>query len=289
MSPNKLPALACDTHVHVFRPDKYPYARDRAYTPGRVTAASLSRFLDRHGLERVVVVQPSVYGTDNRTLVDALGELGSKRARGIAMIDPAKVSDRALADLDAAGVVGVRLNLTTRDRGDLAGAVRAANRRLAGSDWHIQIYAPLPAITAATGALSRTRRTLVLDHFGGAGMGQPDLDDGMRALTRLAAGGPAYIKLSGAYRVCTNPRRRWRETAPLAAALIDAVPDRLVWGSDWPHTGGHDRKPSARLKVEPFQRIDDRIALEQLALWAGSRTMLSRILVENPARLYGFR
>ena len=97
----------------------------------------------------MVIVQPSVYGTDNRALVDALRELGPKRARGIAVVDVARVSDKALADLASSGVVGLRLNVATRERGNLAKAVRAADKRLAGSDWHLQIYAPMPAIASA--------------------------------------------------------------------------------------------------------------------------------------------
>lgn len=288
MSQASLPARACDSHVHVFRPDLYPFARERAYTPARVTAAKLASFLDRHGLGRVVLVQPSVHGTDNRALVDALGEIGRRRARGIAVVDPAKVRDEVLADLAASGVVGIRLNVTTRERGDLAEALRAANRCLAGSDWHIQVYAPLPVIVGAARSLSRMKRTVVLDHFGGARADAPDLERHMKVLVRLATDGPAYVKLSAAYRVCTDPRRRWPATAPIAAGLIEAAPYRLVWGSDWPHTGGHDRKRGARMRTEPFQKINDRVALDRLAEWAGSRDMLRRILVKTPARLYGF-
>ena len=283
----KLPAGASDAHVHVFRPDVYPYARDRAYTPGRITRADLATFLEAHGLKRVVIVQPSVYGTDNRALVDALLELGPRRARGIAVVDIERVSDEALADLDAAGVVGIRLNVATREKGDLAKALRAADKRLAGTDWHIQIYAPMAAIVEAEKPLSRLKRPVVLDHFGGARTGHPVVADGLRVLMRLLRDGPAYAKLSGAYRVSDNAVTRWDDAAPLAVALIDAAPERLVWGSDWPHTGGHGGR-GAKTKIEPCQKIDDRAALAALTRWAGDKAMLKRILVDTPRELYRF-
>lgn len=283
-----LPRGACDAHVHVFRPDLYPYAADRAYTPGRVTVGQLRRFLDEHSLSRVVIVQPSVYGFDNRAMLDGLRELGARVARGVAVVDIATVEDNELADLDRAGVAGLRLNVTTRERGDLAKALRAADKRLAGSPWHVQIYAPIAALVAAEREIARLKRAVVLDHFGGIRAGHPGAAEGLRTLMRLTRDGPAWVKLSGAYRVSLDRATMWNDAAPLAVALIEAAPDRLVWGSDWPHTGGHDRKPGSRLKGEPFQRIDDHAALAALADWAGEPAVLRRILVTNPAKLYGF-
>ena len=289
MKRQKLPAGACDAHVHVFRPDQYDYAADRAYTPGRITRAQLERFLGAHGLARVVIVQPSVYGTDNRAMLDALRELGAKRARGIAVVDLAKVSDREMADLDAAGVAGLRLNVTTRERGDLVKSLRAADKLLSGSRWHLQIYAPMPVVVSNERALARMKRPVVLDHFGGARTGTTGSAEGLRALLRLLRDGPVWAKLSGAYRVSDNPATRWHDAAPLAVSLIDAAPGRLVWGSDWPHTGGHNRKSISKTKVEPFQKIDDREALAACRDWCGDAATLRRILVTNPAKLYRFR
>ena len=280
------PAGACDTHVHVFRPDLYPYAGDRAYTPGRMTAGDLAAFLSAHGLDRVVLVQPSVCGTDNRALVDALAELGP-RARGIAVIDPAAAGDSELADLDAAGVVGIRLNVATRDVGGLRSAIEQAAARLAGTAWLIQIHAPAALIKDAAGVLQQVRQPVVIDHFGSVRCGGSGLPDGVDVLIALARDGPAYIKLSAAHRVSDGRSEAWSDVAPLAQALVAAVPDRLIWGSDWPHTG-QGRGTRAWDQLEPFQPIDDRLALEQLANWAGSAPMLQRILVETPARLYRF-
>lgn len=288
MKTAKLPAGACDAHVHVFRPDVHPYAADRTYTPGRITSAQLAKFLKGHNLKRVVIVQPSVYGHDNRAMIDALGELGRRQARGIAVVDPATVTDETLADLEAAGVAGLRLNVATQGRGDLARSLRAADRRLAGSDLHIQIYAPLPVVVANERVIAGVKRPVVLDHFGGARQGHASTAAGLRALMRLTRDGPAWVKLSGAYRVSSNAETMWNDAAALAVALIDAAPDRLVWGSDWPHTGGHGGRKGSPLKIEPFQKIDDRAALAALADWCGDSATLRRILVANPAKLYGF-
>ncbi len=288
MKKTELPAAACDAHVHVFRPDIYPYAADRAYTPGRITAGQLATFLMSHDLKRVVIVQPSVYGTDNRAMVDALGELGRRRARGVAVVDIDTVSDEELADIEGAGVAGLRLNVTTRERGDLAMALKVADRRLKGSNLHIQVYAPLAVIAANEKAIDGMKRPVVLDHFGGARAGHAGTAEGLRALMRLTRNGPAWVKLSGAYRVSLHTETMWNDAAPLAVALIDAAPDRLVWGSDWPHTGGHAGRKGSFKKIEPFQRIDDSAALDALADWCSDKATLRRILVTNPAELYGF-
>ena len=258
-----LPPGACDTHVHVFRPDIYPYAASRAYTPARITAGDLAGFLDAHGLTRVVIVQPSVYGTDNRAVLDALADLGS-RARGIAVIDLETATDAELQDLEKAGVRGIRLNVATRQEEGLAEAVTRAAAQLSGSNWAIQIYAPLAGIVAAAPVLHRLRQPLILDHFGGARTAGPDLPAGTDVLIDLAGNGPAYIKLSAAYRASDGRAPGWPDVAPLARRLVDTVPDRLVWGSDWPHTGsGREGRPPD--EVEPFQEIDDHLALARLA------------------------
>ena len=235
-----LPKGACDTHVHVFLPELYPYASDRAYTPGRITPSDLSAFLAAHGLDRVVIVQPSVYGTDNRALLDGLAELG-RRARGIAVIDIATVTDAELQALAKAGVSGIRLNVATREQGGLADAAARAAERLAGSGWAIQIYAPLADIVASRATLARLRQPVILDHFGGARIDDPELASATDTLIDLARNGPAYIKVSAPSRVSDNSASGWPDVAPLAVRLIAAAPNRVIWGSDWPHTGGQGR------------------------------------------------
>jgi predicted TIM-barrel fold metal-dependent hydrolase len=152
----------------------------------------------------------------------------------------------------------------------------------------VQIYAPLPVVVAHERAIARMKRPVVLDHFGGARTGHAGTAEGLRTLMRLTREGPAWVKLSGAYRVSLDRETMWNDAAPLAVALTDRAPKRLVWGSDWPHTGGHDRKPAAAKRVERFQAIDDRASLAALADWCGDEETLKRLLVKNPAKLYGF-
>ena len=287
MTATALPAGACDTHVHVFRPDLYPYADDRAYTPGRIATADLAAFLDGHGLERVVIVQPSVYGTDNRALLDALRELGG-RARAIAVVDCATVTDRELADLQSAGCTGVRLNLATREMAGLADVACQAAKRLAGSPFAIQIYAPLADIVTAAPAILDLDRPVILDHYGGARLNSAGLPRGTDVLVDLARNGPAYIKISAAHRVSRSGEAGWQDVAPIARHLFAEVPGRLIWGSDWPHTGGAGRSGRPRDEIEPFEAIDDHLALEKLAEWCDDPDLFRRILVATPAALFGF-
>lgn len=237
-------------------------------------------------LERVVVVQPSPYGTDNACTVDALRRLGD-RARGVAVVD-GETGDAALRELHAAGVRGVRVNLETAGVDDPAIArarLEVAAARVAPLGWHVQTYTNLAVLAALHDALLALPATLVVDHFGraraAAGVGQPGFD----ALLSLVRHGNAYVKLSAAYRV--SERADWADVAPLARALIEANPDRMLWGSDWPHPGGSGgpRRPDV---VEPFWPVDDGLALNRLRQWTSSPAQLHRILVENPRRLYGF-
>lgn len=280
---------AVDTHVHVFEPERFPYAADRTYTPGRITAEDLAAFLDGHGLDRVVLVQPSVYGHDNGALVDALQKLGV-RARGIAVVDVERVSDRELSTLDASGVRGIRLNLATRGDGGLATAIEAAERRLAGSAWAIQIFAQIGAIRDAAKQIARLERPVILDHFGGIRLGAGDTADSVAPLIELARNGPAYVKVSAAHRVSAGPPSDWSDVGPLARRLARSIPEKLIWGSDWPHTGTPAERalmpPGA---VQPFQKIDDRLALRQLADWCGDEATRRTILVETPSKLFGFQ
>lgn len=283
-----LPKGATDCHVHVFGPAaRYPYAEDRLYTPPDAPIDALIKLQAHLGLDRVVIVHPTPYGIDNQITLDAVTRLGEGRARAIAVI-PATLSDDEIAALDVLGVRGVRLNLSTTGVSDPAviwQVVSALAPKLADYGWHLQLYTTLDVIDALADRLSTLPITVVFDHFGGAkaakGAGQP----GFRALTDLLRGGQFYVKLSAGYRA--SSRGDQSDVAALAEVLIDANPDRVVWGSDWPHPGARrDLRPIS--VTEPFQPIDNGAALDRLAGWARTPDTLKRILVTNPARLYGF-
>ena len=285
-----VPAGATDCHVHVFGPgNRFPWSPTRVYTPGDASVESLLAHQEALGLSRVVIVHPSPYGTDNACSIDAIQRLGN-RARGVAVIDPAAITDAELVAFSAGGIRGVRANLQTAgvfDPDACWDTLRQLRDRISPIGWHLQTFTNLAVIEALHGKLEALGVMLVVDHFGGAkaalGVKQP----GFAALLSLAAKGQAYVKLSGAYRV--SEQHDAADVAPLAHALIEANPDRMLWGSDWPHPGGSRHEGKALDTIEPFHEIDDGAALNRLHRWTGGdATLLRRILVDNPARLYGY-
>jgi predicted TIM-barrel fold metal-dependent hydrolase len=282
------PAGACDCHTHVFGPPStYPYAADRQYTPGLASAEDLLALQRALGLDRVVVVQPSPYGSDNRCTLDALRALGD-RARGVAVIDE-RTTDAQLRDMHAAGVRGIRINLETHGIADVDHSARQlawAGARVAALGWHLQLYTNLSMVARLAPAIRALPTDVVLDHFGRAtaalGTGQPHLD----ALLALLSEGRLWLKLSAPQRISQTPDDD--ATAQLSRFLIQARPDRMVWGSDWPHPGaraGQARDPS---RIEDFNPVDDGHALNRLHRWTAGSDALGAILVDNPARLYDF-
>ena len=283
-----VPACACDCHVHVFGPAaQFPFVAGRSYTPPPASAAELLGLQTALLLSRVVIVQPSVYGTDNSCTIDGLRRLG-ERARGVAVIDN-RVSEAALDDMHRAGIRGVRVNLETAGETDLKTAQRnlaAAVARIAPRGWHVQVYTRLSVIAGLSDELARLPVPVVFDHFGGAqaagGVDQP----GFAALLALVKAGHAYVKVSASYR-SSQKAPAYAEVAPLARALIAANPDRIVWGTDWPHPRAA-RRGKELDAITPFFDIDDGLALNQLPFWARNASIRRKILVDNPARLYDF-
>jgi 2-pyrone-4,6-dicarboxylate lactonase len=286
-----VPHGACDCHVHVFDPAHFPYAPERTYTPGVATVENLNRFRQSLGLSRVVLVQPSVYGTDNQCLLNALSVLGPEVARGVAVIDPETVSDVALQDLYDAGVRAVRVNLESkgeRSSGLALSAISATAERVTPFGMAVQVYGDLRLIADIAEDIAQLRVPLILDHFGGAKAALGVDQYGFRALTELLRAGAIWVKLSGVYRA-SQAKPTFSDIRPIAEALIEANPERLVWASDWPHTGGlAERAARQPTEIEPFQRIDDAYVLDLLAEWAGDPARHHRILVGNAAKLFDF-
>ncbi|QRP43468.1 amidohydrolase [Amycolatopsis sp. FDAARGOS 1241] len=277
-----MPSGACDCHVHVFDP-RFPYAGDRAYTPGPASGEQLDELHWRLGVSRAVLVQPSPYGTDNSCLLDQLRIRGD-RARGVVVFDPADAPP--LEEWHALGVRGARVNLATFAVDDPAVAVaplRATASVIADLGWHLQVFTSLPVVEALADDLARLPVPVVLDHFAlapaSAGPGR------LSVLTDLLRSGAAYVKLSAPHRISTAADHA--DVEPLVGALVAAAADRLLWGTDWPHTGGRPRTAANRLTVEPFEPIDDARAVARLLEWTGPEAG-RRILVDNPAGLYGF-
>lgn len=283
-----VPADACDCHMHVFgTEDRYPLAPQRSYTPPEATLEDYRAMTGVIGTTRNVFVQGSAYGTDNRCLVDALARSGGA-AKGVAGIDEG-TDDETLAQLTEAGVCGARVNAASfgvRSVDEIGRAIEATAERIKPHGWHLQLFAHLDSIAALAPLLKRLDLPLVVDHMGMARAALGTEQAGFRELVDLVANG-AWVKVSGAYRV-SEAGPDYADAAPIARALIRAAPSRVVWGSDWPHTGKH---PNARLEAAPrieYRPLDDGRLLGLLADWVDDEATLHAILVDNPARLYGF-
>jgi predicted TIM-barrel fold metal-dependent hydrolase len=284
----RVPPGACDCHVHVFGiAAEFPFVDKRGYTPPPAGADDLLKLQNALSLSRVVIVQPSVYGTDNSCTLDGMRRLGAERARGVAVID-AKTTATQLKEMHDAGIRGVRVNLETGGVSDPAVSRRnlnAAIRRVAALGWHVQVYTRLSVVEAVHGDVMKSDVPVVFDHFGGAqavgGVDQP----GFAALLDLVRAGKAYVKVSGHYRSSVKAPA-FDDVAPLARALIAANPDRIVWGTDWPHP--HHAETGKETEITPSFDIDDGLALAQLPRWAPTAATRRKILVDNPARLYDF-
>ncbi len=285
-----VPAGACDTHVHVFGdPQRYPFMAGRVYTPETASVAELRAMLDALHIDRVVVVHPSVYGTDNRCTVDAVRELGS-RARGVAVID-AKTSDAELDDMARVGIRAVRINLTQAGVSDPSAAIRSfqmAAERAKARNWHVQINTSPKIIEALSPHLQASPVPVVIDHFGGAkaadGVQQPGFD----ALVNLVKSGKAYVKISAAADLVSSKAPDYQDVVPLAKALVAANPQRILWGTDWPHPDSRVLPDRKNTDLAPLVQTDDGLVLNLLPVWVPDAAVRRMILVDNPARLYGF-
>lgn len=269
----KAPARSCDCHFHIFGPaERYPFTTPRSYTPPEASVAQYRAMAQTLGIERMVIVQPSVYGTDNRCTFDALAEFGRERCRVVAVVDDS-VSEAELKRMDAAGVRGVRFNLVTKG-GPPRHMVEAVARRIAPLGWHLQVFVEGGQLPDLAPVLQALPLPVVVDHMGlimtARGVDNPE----MAALRRLLDSGSGWVKLCG-YRA-SSVGYPFADVAPLARALIAGSGERCVWGTDWPHPHWQGVMP------------DDGELLDLLTEWAPSAAVRQRILVANPAVLYGF-
>lgn len=268
-----LPAGACDTHAHVISPDveAYPLVEDRSYTPAAATEAQYLDMLDTLGFSRGVLVQPSIYGTDNSYLLEVLARHPG-RLRGVTMVSP-EISDGELQRMHALGVRGVRFNLLFRGGPDLSQLERL-DARIAPYGWHLQFLIDVRDLTSLAERLARLCCPVVIDHMGhlpaATGLNDPGFRRLLDGLERLGW----WVKLSGAYRLGTR-YPDFAEADALACRLVDTRADRLLWGSDWPHVAQQRMPDTTRL-------------LNRLMRWAPSPALRHRILVDNPRELYDF-
>lgn len=274
-----LPAGACDTHAHLFGPQSdYPYQTPRGYTPPDADETSYRRLLTTLGFQRAVLVQPSVYGTDNRRMLDTLAATGGGddpiEWRGIAVVDR-DVDDASLERMHALGVRGIRINLVFPG-GVTFQDVQALAGRIAGLGWHIQFLVDVSRFERLAERLSTLPVPSVVDHMGHVPAGRGTGDPGLRTLVDLVADGNTWVKLTGPNRISALERAPFTDVEPFFHALREAGPSRCVFGTDWPHVQLPGPMPNDGDLVDEFLRLVPNEA-ERRA-----------ILVDNPARLYGF-
>ncbi len=284
-----VPADACDCHTHIFGdPAQFPLFSGRVYTPETASPEEMTALHRALHVKRVVIVTPSVYGTDNSATLYGM-KARAVDARGVAVIDD-KTPDVDLEAMGKAGVRGIRLNLATGGSNDPALArqrFQAALPRMASRNWNVQIYTNLAVIAAIKDLVLASPVPVVFDHFGGSqaalGLAQPGFTD----LVELVRSGKAYVKISGAYRASTQAPD-YPDVTPLAKALIAANTERIVWGTDWPHPNSTAAPGTKLTDITPLFQIDDGRLMNQLPVWAADAATRKMILVDNPARLYQF-
>jgi predicted TIM-barrel fold metal-dependent hydrolase len=284
-----VPADACDCHTHIHAdPEKFPFFAGRVYTPEPASPEEMTALHKALHIERVVIVTPSVYGPDNSATLYGMKARGST-ARGVAVIDD-KTPEGDLDMMQQAGIRGIRLNLATGGVNDPnIGRPRfqAAVDRVKARGWHVQLFTSLGMIAGIKDLVAASPVPVVFDHFGGAqaelGLDQPGFAD----LLELVKSGKAHVKISGAYRA-SKLAPDYPDAAPLARALIDANPERIIWGTDWPHPDSVTPPGRKITDVTPLFQIDDGRLFNQRPVWAPDEAIRKKILVDNPARLYGF-
>jgi predicted TIM-barrel fold metal-dependent hydrolase len=272
---SRLPPKTCDAHCHVFGPAaKFPFAPNRAYTPEDAPKEGLAA-LHRHlVIERAVIVQASCHGTDNTAMLDAIATSGGAY-RGVAIVD-GSFGDRQYRALHEGGVRGVRFNFVKHLGGapDLA-LMRRILDRIAGHGWHVVLHLDASGLIEFDEVIRAIRIPFVIDHMGRVKTGEGTGQAAFRALLALLDLDRCWVKVSGAERISSGGPP-FRDAIPFAQALIEKAPDRVLWGTDWPHPNVGKHRP------------DEADLVDLLPLFAADDRVRRKLLVDNPARLYGW-
>jgi D-galactarolactone isomerase len=268
----KAPANACDCHQHIYD-SRYPISPKATLKPADATVADYKLLQKRLGTSRNVIVTPSTYGTDNRVTLDAMAQIGSS-ARAVAVVDTT-ITDAELKRMNDLGVKGIRFNLiqagaTTIDM------LEPLSKRVNDLGWHIQLNMSSDQIIANEALLMGLSTPIIFDHLGHVPQPNPLEHPTFHTIGKLLDKGKTWIKLSGAYQNTKVGPPDYTDTIFLARAYIKMAPDRMVWGSDWPHPSEQEKKP------------DDAQLFDLLLAWAPDEETRNRILVHNPQTFYGF-
>ena len=269
------PPDTCDSHLHIYDP-RFPMAWKNLATVTDASVAEYKLLQQRVGTSRAVVVQPAAYGTDNRVTLDAIEQLGMKNARGIAVVHPT-VTDTELIAMNKGGIRGLRFSLhEPRTAVTSVEMIEPLAYRAHRLGWHVQLHLRGEQIVEMAQLIESLPCTLVFDHM--ARLPQPE---GIRhpafaIVRRLIDADRAWVKLSGPYLDTKTGAPRYADMKPVARAFLEHAPQRCVWGSDWPHP------------TEPTTKPDDAELFDLVQEWALAEEARQMILVDNPAKLYGF-
>jgi len=270
-----VPAGACDAHIHIYERRFLADQSDVAFVAG-AGVSDYRQLQARLGIQRTVVVTPRLYGTDNRVTLDAIAQLGLAHARGIAVIHP-DISDAQLAALHAGGIRGIRFTLYTPANSAVTfEMVEPLAQRVAELGWHVQLHWTAQQIVEQAALLARLPASIVFDHMARLPLPAGAAHPAFAVVRKLADAGRVWVKLSGAYLDSRSGLPDgYADSTATARAWIAAMPERLVWGSDWPH-------------VTESHKPDAAMLFDLLGHWSDDDAKRQRILVDNPAQLYGF-
>ena len=255
------PALACDAHIHIN------------------DAASVGRYRDAQaaqGTSRVVIVTPRVHVTDNAVTLDAIAELGLANARGVGVVRP-QVTDAELRSMNAGGIRGIRFTVF-QPVGQVVTIemIEPLAKRIAPLGWHVQLHMRADQIVEHAAMIGRLPCTIVFDHMGRIPHAEANRHPAFGVIRGLVDRGRTWVKLAGPYLDDPDGGPHFEAATALARAWVAAAPQRLVWGSDWPHPLAKDPKPKGRELIDLLEH------------WAPDAATRTKILVDNPAELYGF-
>src|SRR5215208_7497820 len=273
------PTGACDSHMHIYDGERFPPARPGPQSRMQSDAAVAQYRLlqQRIGTTRTVIVTPAAYVTDNRVTLDGIAQLGAANTRGVAVVHP-DVTDATLKELADGGVRGIRFTVfDPRTAAVSIDMIEPLAKRVNDVGWHVQIHMRADQIVDNEALFNRLPSTLVFDHMGRLPQPDPTNHKAFHIIHALIDKGRTWVKLSGAYMDTNSGPPTYADKTPVAQAFLKAAPERMVWGSDWPH-------PTETAEHKP----NDAVLFDLLSDWAPDETSRHRILVDNPAALYGF-
>lgn len=275
----KAPAGACDCHMHIYDGERFPPARPGPQSRMQSDAAVAQYRLlqQRIGTTRTVIVTPAAYVTDNRVTLDGIVQLGAANTRGVAVVHPT-VTDTELKTLADGGIRGIRFTVfDPRSAAVSIDMIAPLAKRVVDLGWHVQIHMRADQIVENAALLESLPTTVVFDHLGRLPQPAPLEHAAFGIIRRMIDKGRTWVKLSGAYMETNDGPPAYADKLAVAQAYIEAAPERVVWGSDWPH-------PTER----PEHKPNDATLFDLLTAWAPDAALRQRILVTNPEALYGF-